>query len=145
MLNLSATGARVSDVLDQQLPALEAIGLRQDDLVTVKVGSNDLLAGRAHRRAVPSAYAELVDRVPRGTVVTSLPQPASTARRADVAIDAAAAAGRIALADLRVTGPTSWKGQLAADHFHPNDRGYAAIAAGARARRAHSPRPIGHR
>ncbi len=128
ILNLSATGARVSDVLDQQLPAVEEIGLREDDLVTVMVGSNDLLGGRAHRRAVPSAYAELVERVPRGAVVTSLPQPTSTARRANVPIDAAAAAGRIVLADLRVTGPTSWKGQLAADHFHPNDAGYAAIA-----------------
>ena len=30
--------------------------------------------------------------------------------------------------DLRVSGPTSWRGRLAADHFHPNDAGYSAMA-----------------
>lgn len=27
------------------------------------------------------------------------------------------------MVDLRVTGPTSWRGRLAGDFFHPNDAG----------------------
>ncbi|MCW2816909.1 MAG: GDSL-like Lipase/Acylhydrolase, partial [Nocardioides sp.] len=43
-------------------------------------------------------------------------------------VERAAAAGRVRMLDLRVEGPSSWRGRLAADKFHPNDAGYAAIA-----------------
>ncbi|MEO8750503.1 SGNH/GDSL hydrolase family protein [Dermatophilaceae bacterium Sec6.4] len=128
VLNLSANGACVSDVLDQQLPALEQIGVRPGDVVTVMVGSNDLFGGRARRAALSGAYAHLVARVPRGTIVATLPQPTKAAGRANVHVEAAAASGAIVMCDLRVTGPTSWRGLLAADYFHPNDAGYAGIA-----------------
>ncbi len=128
VVNLSATGACVSDVLDQQLPALDQIGPRDDDLVTVMVGSNDLFGGRARRAALPGDFARLVDRVPPGTVVATLPQPTRAAGLANVHVEAAAGSGRIVMCDLRVTGPSSWRGRLAADFFHPNDDGYAAIA-----------------
>lgn len=128
ILNLSATGACVADVLGQQLPALERLGERADDLVTVMVGSNDLFGGRARRAALPAAYAQLVDRVPAGSLVATLPQPSGPARAANVFVEAADAAGRIVMVDLRVTGPSSWRGRLAGDFFHPNDAGYAAIA-----------------
>ncbi len=29
---------------------------------------------------------------------------------------------------MRESGPTSWRGRLAEDFFHPNDAGYAALA-----------------
>ena len=128
VVNLSATGAGVLEVLDQQLPALELLGVRDDDLVTVLVGSNDLFGGRARRDRLPGAYADLVDRLPAGAVVATLPQPTGAATRANRHVERAAAAGRIVMVDLRVTGPSSWRGRLAADFFHPNDAGYAAIA-----------------
>ncbi len=128
VVNLSATGAGAPDVLDQQLPALEALGVRDDDLVTVLVGSNDLFGGRARRGLLPQGFADLVDRVPVGSVVATLPQPSSVATRANHHVERAAAAGRIVMVDLRVTGPSSWRGRLASDFFHPNDAGYAAIA-----------------
>ena len=128
IINLSATGACVSDVLIQQLPELERIGARADDLVTVMVGSNDLFGGKSRRAALPGAYAELVERVPVGSLVATLPQPAGPARAANVHVEAAAASGRVVMVDLRVTGPSSWRGRLAGDFFHPNDAGYAAIA-----------------
>ena len=34
----------------------------------------------------------------------------------------------LVVAELRDPRTTSWRGKLAADHFHPNDRGYAALA-----------------
>ena len=128
VLNLSATGARVDDLLTQQLPALAEIGRREDDVVTVLVGSNDLFAGRAWRTRLPEAFAELVDAVPRGTVLATLPQPTGVASLANAHVERAAADGHVVLLDLRVSGPTSWRGRLAADHFHPNDAGYSAMA-----------------
>ncbi len=128
VVNLSATGARVSDVLQQQLPALDLLGSRDDDLVTVMAGSNDFFGSRERRTRLPAAFAELIDRVPPGSVVATLPQPSSAANQANKHIERAARTGRIVMADLRVTGPTSWRGRLAGDFFHPNDDGYAAIA-----------------
>ncbi|WP_139982623.1 SGNH/GDSL hydrolase family protein [Nocardioides litoris] len=128
VLNLSATGARTDDVLDQQLPALAAVGRRPDDVVTVMVGSNDLFGGRAVRARLERSWARLVEEVPAGTVVMTLPQPTRAADLANAHVERAAATGRIVMLDLRETGPTSWRGRLAADHFHPNDAGYAAIA-----------------
>lgn len=128
VLNLSATGACTRDVLDQQLPAHAALGPRDDDVVTVLVGSNDLFAGRAARAALPASWAELVAAVPAGSVVATLPQPSGVADRANAHVERAASTGRVVMLDLRVTGPTSWRGRLAADRFHPNDAGYAAIA-----------------
>ncbi len=128
VINLSSTGARVRDVIDQQLPVLSALGSHGDDLVTVMVGSNDLFAGRVPRTALPSAYAELVGMVPKRSVVATLTQPPSAAVRANEHVERGAASGAIVMVDLRVTGPSSWKGRLAPDLFHPNDSGYAAIA-----------------
>lgn len=128
VLNLSATGARTDDVLRQQLPALAAAGSRDDDVVTVMVGSNDLFGGRSGRAGLSDAWAELVGAVPEGSIVMTLPQPSGVATLANAHVERAAAAGRIVMLDLRVVGPTSWRGRLAADHFHPNDAGYAAIA-----------------
>ena len=128
IVNLSATGARVADVLDQQLPALSSLQPGPADLVTVLVGSNDLFGGRAGRALLPGGMAELVDRLPEGAIVATLPQPRAAARLANAHVEAGAAAGRLRMVDMRVAGPPSWRGRLASDWFHPNDAGYAAIA-----------------
>jgi lysophospholipase L1-like esterase len=131
VVNLSATGARVTDVLDQQLPLLRVLPDTGagPDLVTVLVGSNDLFAGGSVRRGLPAAFAALVAALPHAAIVATLPQPRSAARRANVHVRAAGAAGRITVVDMATEGPRSWRGRLAADRFHPNDRGYAGIAA----------------
>lgn len=129
IINLSATGATVRDVLDQQLPILATLGAREDDLCTVMVGSNDLFGGRDRRQKLPDAYAELVDRVPPGSIISTLTQPPPAADRANKHVERASAEGRIIMEDLRITGPSSWRGLLASDRFHPNDEGYAALAA----------------
>lgn len=129
LINLSATGARVRDVLDQQLPAYADLGPRPDDLLTVMIGSNDLFAGGAAREALPDGFAELTRVLPEGAVVATLPQPRTAARLANRHLDRAAERGRLRLVDLRTSGPDSWRGRLAPDFFHPNDLGYAAMAA----------------
>jgi lysophospholipase L1-like esterase len=84
LLNLSATGARVPDLLEQQLPALDRLGRRDDDLVTVLVGSNDLFAGGEARERLPDAVHELVGRLPprrRGGDPASQPHGRSPGQR----------------------------------------------------------------
>jgi lysophospholipase L1-like esterase len=131
IVNLSASGARVDDVLGQQLPAWRALPAASGDgtdLITVLLGSNDLLS-KPHRRRLPQAFAELVAQLPHGAVVSTLPQPRTAAREVNIVLAAASARGEITVVDMRAAGPSSWRGRLAADHFHPNDRGYAGIAA----------------
>ena len=132
VVNLSATGARVRDVLDQQLPVLEGLPPAGEadgpDLVTVLIGSNDLFGGRRSRDELPDGFAELLDRLPTGAVVATLPQPRAAAQRANTHVLAAESAGRVAVVDMRTAGPDSWRGRLADDWFHPNDAGYTAIA-----------------
>jgi lysophospholipase L1-like esterase len=132
VVNLSATGARTDDLVDQQVPVLRslppAIDADGPDLVTVMIGSNDLFAGGATRRSLPDGFARMLEALPRGAVVASLPQPRAAARQANTHLQAAAARGDVTLVDMRAEGPTSWRGRLAADKFHPNDAGYAEIA-----------------
>ncbi len=132
LVNLSATGARVADVLDQQLALLRGLGpasgASAPDLVTALVGSNDLFAGRALRRELPGAFARLVTALPRDAVLATLPQPRPDARRANRHVTRAAAAGHLEVVDMAAEGPRSWRGRLAPDRFHPNDAGYAEIA-----------------
>jgi lysophospholipase L1-like esterase len=132
VVNLSATGARTDDLVDQQLPVLRALPPAVDadgpDLVTVLIGSNDLFAGGARRRSLPDEFARMLEALPHGAVVASLPQPRAAARQANTHVQAAAARGEVTLVDMRAEGPSSWRGRLAADKFHPNDAGYAEIA-----------------
>jgi lysophospholipase L1-like esterase len=130
ILNLSANGARVLDVLEQQIPAYRSLPDAADlpDLVTVLIGSNDLFGRRMHRRGLPEAFAELLAQLPTGAVVATLPQPHAAAAGANAHIDRVASAGGLRVVDLRTAGPASWRGKLASDRFHPNDDGFRAIA-----------------
>jgi len=95
--------------------------------VTVVIGSNDVVSPR-HRHGLADRFAAMLDRLPDGAVVMNLPNPHREARRVDALLRDRAASGRIAVADMRGEGPRSWRGLLAPDSFHPNDRGYAAMA-----------------
>ncbi len=124
LVNLSQHGARVSDVLDRQWPA--AVSLGPAALVTVMIGSNDLFR-RELRTRLPDRFAALLDALPDDAAVANLPNPMREARQVSGLLRERSRQGLI-VADM--TGPrtTQWRGKLAPDHFHPNDRGYAAIA-----------------
>jgi lysophospholipase L1-like esterase len=128
VVNLSASGARVDDVLRQQLPAWRALppSPAGSDVITVLVGSNDLFS-RRHRGGLPGRFDALVGELPPGSIVALLTQPSAAGRAVNERLEAAR---DLRLVDLRANGPASWRGKLAADHFHPNDAGYATIAAG---------------
>ena len=129
VVNLAVTGARIDDALERQVPALEALiaAGQVPDLVTVVLGSNDVVTPR-YRAGMSDRFATLLDRLPEGAVVLNLPNPHKEARRLDALLRERQAGGSLVLADIRRHGPRSWRGRLAPDRFHPNDKGYAAMA-----------------
>jgi lysophospholipase L1-like esterase len=128
LVNLSVTGARVRDVVDDQLPRLRALGVTPD-LVTVLIGANDMFPRRRRAPAV-GQYAALLDALPAGrSIVAPLPQRNDPARAINALISRAAARGLVRVAGFPRTSLRELFGTLAEDHFHPNERGYAGIAA----------------
>ncbi|MDQ3898700.1 MAG: SGNH/GDSL hydrolase family protein [Actinomycetota bacterium] len=129
VVNLSRSGARTADVLDRQLPALEA-SATPPDLVTCAIGANDIV----RRTPVPTLEEQLrlvIARLPDRAVIATVPQGLNPARTeaANRVIRAAASAAGLLVADVWArTGPP-WRGKLAADGFHPGALGYADWAA----------------
>jgi lysophospholipase L1-like esterase len=127
VINLSAYGARVEDVLTRQLPAMRALDA-EPDLVTVLIGSNDIVSRRS-RSYLLSNYAELVAELPRGAVIASPFGNVGLGKQVNDLIAAEASGRGLRVLDNRQDSSfASWKGKLAEDHFHPNDRGYAGLA-----------------
>ncbi|MGA8986896.1 SGNH/GDSL hydrolase family protein [Aeromicrobium sp.] len=126
LVNLSVSGGRVADLLERQLPAMESLEVAPH-LVTVVIGSNDLFS-RRWRAGLPGRLAELLPRLPRGAVVATQPGGRPGSLEFNRQLDEAAATGHIRLAEFRTPLMRSWKGRLSADHFHPNDHGYAGMA-----------------
>jgi lysophospholipase L1-like esterase len=125
MINLSFHGARVPDVLERQWAT--AVTLGEPALVTLLIGSNDI-ASRTLRRSVVANYADLIGALPDGAVIATLPNPFRTARAINRMVIEAGRDRGMVVADLRPLLHGPWRGQRAADHFHPNDDRYAAIA-----------------
>ena len=134
VVNLSSSGARISDVLSTQLPALAALG-RKPDVVTVAIGGNDI---RAYDRATFTAEADrLTAALPAGAYVADAPYfmhgrwESDAQQAADLLRASATARGLrpVALHEaLREQGQRAMFTQFAADWFHPNDRGHRVWA-----------------
>lgn len=122
LVNLSQTGARVGDVVAEQLPQAVELG---PSLVTCAVGSNDLL-WRTPRARFAVALEELLAGLPMGAVVGTLPQGLGRQRSRDLngrIIEWAAIRG-LRVANLWATTGPPYRGKFARDGFHPNTRGY---------------------
>ena len=129
VLNLSASGSLIRDVLNRQLPRLPASA----DLVTCGIGVNDVLytgPGRlfADLRALLAA-------VPDNTIVLDLPVPAGYAgligrasrpylTRINRILHEAAAARGLPVAEVSAHFLPPWTGKFASDCFHPSQDGY---------------------
>lgn len=132
IVNLSRSGARVRDVVADQLPKLAGL---DPDIVTVAVGSNDIRDYEATRfRADIDA---LIAGVPANTVVGDVPwfMHGGTGRNSGEAaeyVSRVAQARGLPVAGLHQAtmrrGWTSMLTDFAADWFHPRDRGYRVWA-----------------
>jgi lysophospholipase L1-like esterase len=129
LVNLSVSGARTEDVLEHQLPALATLAARagMPDVITVMIGSNDLIS-RRYRDGLPRRFERILRQLPAGSLVTTLPNPTRTAAQVNDIIETVARQRGLVVAELRGSRTASWRGKLAADHFHPNERGYAQLA-----------------
>lgn len=126
IVNLSVSGARIHEVLESQLPALEALRPAAD-LVTLLVGSNDLFRS-GDRDALAATYGRLLRRLPPRSIVATLPNPTRTARLLNETVQTVAEERDFVIADTRDPRTRTWRGKLSTDHFHPNERGYTSIA-----------------
>ncbi len=133
VLNASRSGARVRDVVNRQVRWLDELP-EPPDLVSAAVGANDI-AWRPGSRRVTRDLLALLDRLPPGAVIATLPKGLSPRRAVALneRIRAEAPRRGLRVADVWAhTGPP-WVGNLAADHFHPSEQGYrrwtAALAA----------------
>ena len=129
VVNLSRSGARADDVLDRQLPALEALD-PPPDLVTCAIGANDIVR-RTPLPQLEDQLRRIVDRLPKGAVIATVPQglnPARTEAANRVIRETAPGAGLLVADVWARTGPP-WHGKLASDGFHPGALGYADWAA----------------
>lgn len=131
VVNLSATGVLIDDVINYQLPALLCLD-PPPDLVTVTAGTND--AGRHDHGGIGERFDALCARLPAGTLIADLPRFHHGRRR--VAARAAAAVVRDVLGrhphlvPVRLDEATADSGLSlrSADLFHPNDRGHRHYA-----------------
>ena len=132
VINLSVSGARVHDVVAEQLPKLAGL---TPDVITVAVGANDI---RSYDITRFSAEVDaLVAGLPAMAVVGDVPwfMHGGTGRRSDQAADYVARVAR--LGNLSVAGlhdatqRRGWPSMItdfAADWFHPRDRGHRVWA-----------------
>jgi lysophospholipase L1-like esterase len=128
VINLSQSGARVEDVIAQQLPAWRALPPPPaGEILTVLIGANDVISPR-HRNLLAEAFAELLDVLPAGAIVSTMPARSRQELSVNALLRDADRDGRIRAVPTETASREAWRGKLAADHFHPNDAGYATIA-----------------
>jgi lysophospholipase L1-like esterase len=72
IVNLSFSGARVSDVSSRQIPALAGLSAAPE-LVTVLIGSNDIIK-RDLRARLPEHYRAMLSALPRRALVATVPR-----------------------------------------------------------------------
>ena len=128
VLNWSRSGARAEDVIETQLPRLEALDA-EAALVTCAIGANDLVPTPLD--VLVARMREVIRRLPKGAVIATLPQglrPPKAIAVNEVIRSEAPAAGLLVADVWAHTGPP-WRGKFASDGFHPGALGYADWAA----------------
>jgi acyl-CoA thioesterase-1 len=133
VLNLSVSGARLREAIAVQLPALEGL---HPDVMTVAIGANDI--ADFDRTRFENELAIVFDALPSGAIVSELPSfyfggAERHVREANAIVHRLAALHGLEVAPLhlrtkRQGGVLYAFNQVAADFFHPNDRGYRVWA-----------------
>jgi len=129
VLNLSASGALIRDVLNDQLPRLPA----SPDLVTCGIGVNDILYTGPGK--LFADLRALIAAVPDRTILLDLPLPAGCwgligrasvpyVTRINRTLHQAAALRDLPVAEVSAHFMPPWTGKFASDCFHPSQEGY---------------------
>lgn len=70
-VNLSRSGARIADALNQQLPAYEKLGLKSEPIITIEIGANDMINFDAQK--FQSETDMLMSKLPSQTIMSDIP------------------------------------------------------------------------
>lgn len=132
VINLSKTGAKIDDVIRDQLPLLSNY---RPDIITIGIGGNDIRSYSKMQYA--NSVIKLTSLLPEGTIIADNPYfmhgrwEKYSVEAANV-IETHAKANKLTVANLHHTMLSrGWKSMLydfAADWFHPNDSGYKVWA-----------------
>ena len=122
VVNLSVSGATITDVIEREIPAMNGLAAAPA-LVTVFIGSNDILH-RDLRMNITAHYEALIDALPANSLIAVTSQARGALAEINRIVAAAAATGAIQAVPVRIAS-----GKRAEDHFHPSDEGYSLIAA----------------
>ena len=137
LFNLSVSGAKSRDVLTDQLPRLSDLGVTPD-VLTLGIGANDVVDRRIGVPRFLDTMTAVLAALPAGSFVADPPGfvlPPYAGRSDALALAVRPlirASGHHVVALHRATrgaGRVGWVRTVAADAFHPNDRGYASWAA----------------
>lgn len=131
IINLSSSGATVKTAVEGQLPELKRYQIKQEDVVTVVIGANDMRL--FDEREFRKKYEELLAGLPPQTVVANLPYFGGGIFRhrendvltANKIIAELTSKHKLKLADLHSSTKNndSWK-NYSIDLFHPSNQGY---------------------
>lgn len=127
VVNLSKTGAKMSDYLAEQAPKIKDIDA---DVVTIEIGANDIKAFSAE--AFRTEFAQVLATLPDGTFVSNMPmfnsRPGSTAngKKASIIIqEELTKYPNLVFVDLqKQTADNQSIFGFAPDLFHPNNFSY---------------------
>jgi len=129
VVNLSVSGARVSDLLTSQLPALQALLERTPEpaLVTVSIGANDV--GRIEPDEFRPLVRRFVDALPPGSRVADVPafrdrRRGSSRDLAAVIREVVGARPDLVVVELHAVTQRLGLRDYGGDFFHPSARGY---------------------
>jgi lysophospholipase L1-like esterase len=127
VINVSVTGAKISDVIEKQLPMIASLS---PDFVTIEIGANNI--GSFNKDSFATEFSELIKLLPTGTYVSNMPYFGSRPKLTPVAMQATAiinelvtANKNVTLVDLQeITKRKHTYFGYAADFFHPNNIAY---------------------
>ena len=131
VINLSANGAKVADVIRDQIQKLNLLNLPDSSIVTVEVGANDMANFQPDR--FEKEFDRMLGLLPSNALVSNVPyfgkgifrSRERSVVKANQIIDRLIKARNMHIVPLyEVTKSNSSWLNNAADVFHPNDRGY---------------------
>lgn len=132
VINLSKSGAKVSDVLNTQIPKLQQIPQLKTATVTIEIGANDMIQFDAKK--FEQDIDQLFIQLPPQTVISDVPYFGSAGRYRnkqpnveqanEIMYRLAKQHGRELVPLYERTKQNGALSTFAADWFHPSDRGY---------------------
>lgn len=131
IVNLSVSGATISDAIRDQLPKFQQMSLPSDSVITIEIGANDM--ANFYETTFRTQIDQLFSQLPPGTVAADMPYFGSgraksrepSAVTASEIIAETVKRYHLRLAPLHATTKAndSWS-VYGADFFHPSDKGY---------------------